>query len=190
MNGTVPRVPFALVLFVNGIPLVVVEAKIGDPNTANPMHEAFVQLLRYRNERPETINAGLREGEPRLFYSNLLLVRTCGEKAEFATMTSGHEHFHAWKDIWPESNQNYTPPLGIEREQEKLIQGLLTPVRNSPLRVTRTCERSSNSFFTSLLAASHTVISRRLATGAPRPRSCAAGAASTSLSASRSASGI
>ena len=89
-----------IVLFVNGIPLVVVEAKIGDVNTANPMHEAFVQLLRYRNARPETLKAGLREGEPRLFYSNLLLVRTCGEKAEFGTITSGHEHFYAWKDIW------------------------------------------------------------------------------------------
>ena len=88
-----------IVLFVNGIPLVVVEAKIGDPNTANPIYEAFVQLLRYRNARPETKVAGLREGEPRLFYSNLLLVRTCGEKAEFGTITSGHEHFYAWKDI-------------------------------------------------------------------------------------------
>ena len=116
-----------IALFVNGIPLVVVEAKIGDANTANPIHEAFVQLLRYRNGRPETAAAGLREGEPRLFYSNLLLVRTCGEKAEFGTITSGHEHFHAWKDIWPESRQAYTPPLGIEREQEQLIQGLLPP---------------------------------------------------------------
>jgi type I restriction enzyme R subunit len=68
-----------IVLFVNGIPLVVVEAKIGDANTANPIHEAFVQLLRYRNGRAETAAAGVREGEPRLFYSNLLLVRTCGE---------------------------------------------------------------------------------------------------------------
>lgn len=37
-----------IVLFANGIPLVVVEAKIGDPNTANPLHAAFEQLLRYR----------------------------------------------------------------------------------------------------------------------------------------------
>jgi type I restriction enzyme R subunit len=116
-----------IVLFVNGISLVVVEAKIGDANTANPIHEAFVQLLRYRNGRPETAAARLREGEPRLFYSNLLLIRNCGEKAEFGTITSGHEHFHAWKDIWPESRRTYTPPLGIEREQEQLIQGLLAP---------------------------------------------------------------
>jgi hypothetical protein len=46
-----------IVLFVNGIPLVVVEAKIGDANTANPILEAFVQLLRYRNARPETLTA-------------------------------------------------------------------------------------------------------------------------------------
>ena len=126
-----------IVLFVNGIPLVVVEAKIGDPNTANPMYEAFVQLLRYRNGRPETASAGLREGEPRLFHSNLLLIRTCGEKAEFGTITSGHEHFYAWKDIWPERNRDYTPPLGVEREQEVLIQGLLAP--ETLLDVLRTC---------------------------------------------------
>jgi len=126
-----------IVLFVNGIPLVVVEAKIGDPNTANPMYEAFVQLLRYRNGRPETVRAGLREGEPRLFHSNLLLVRTCGEKAEFGTITSGAEHFHAWKDITSEARQDYERPLGVEREQEILIQGLLAP--ETLLDVLRTC---------------------------------------------------
>ncbi|MGQ0555033.1 MAG: type I restriction endonuclease subunit R [Nitrospiraceae bacterium] len=126
-----------IVLFVNGIPVVVVEAKIGDPNTANPLHAAFEQLLRYRNARPETVAAGLREGEPRLFYSNLLLIRTCGEKAEFGTITSGHEHFSAWKDIWPEGRRSYQSPLGIEREQERLIQGLLAP--DTLLDVLRTC---------------------------------------------------
>lgn len=126
-----------IVLFVNGIPLVVIEAKIGDATTANPMHAAFEQLLRYRNGRAETVAAGLREGEPRLFHTNLLLIRTCGEKAEFGSITSGHEHFYAWKDIWPEANRNYTPPLGIEREQERMIQGLLAPA--TLLDVLRTC---------------------------------------------------
>lgn len=126
-----------IVLFVNGIPLVVIEAKIGDANTANPMYEAGEQLLRYRNGRPATHAAGLREGDPRLFYSNLLLIRTCGETAQLGTITSGHEHFYAWKDIWPESRQTYAPPLGIEREQERLIQGLLAP--DTLLDVLRTC---------------------------------------------------
>ncbi|WP_123101902.1 type I restriction endonuclease subunit R [Acidithiobacillus sulfuriphilus] len=126
-----------IVLFVNGIPLVVVEAKIGDANTANPMHAAFEQLLRYRNGRADTAAAGLREGEPRLFHTNLLLICTCGEKATYGSVTSGYEHFYAWKDIWPESNRAYTPPLGVEREQERLIQGLLAPA--TLLDVLRTC---------------------------------------------------
>ncbi|WPJ94392.1 type I restriction endonuclease [Coraliomargarita algicola] len=126
-----------IVLFVNGLPLVVIEAKIGDENTANPMHAAFEQLLRYRNGRAETLAAGLREGEPKLFYTNLLVIRTCGEKAEFGTISSGHENFYAWKDIWPEANQDYVKPLGVEREQERMIQGLLCP--ETLLRVLRTC---------------------------------------------------
>ena len=47
-----------IVLFVNGIPLVVVECKMGDPTSANPMHEAFEQLLRYRNAREATRGSG------------------------------------------------------------------------------------------------------------------------------------
>lgn len=126
-----------IVLFVNGIPLVVVEAKIGDATTANPMHAAFEQLLRYRDGRKETRDAGLREGEPRLFHTNVLLISTCGEKAAYGTITSGYEHFYAWKDIWPESNRTYAPPLGVEREQERMIQGLLAPA--TLLDVLRTC---------------------------------------------------
>lgn len=126
-----------IVLFVNGIPMVVVENKMGDANTANPMHAAFEQLLRYRNGREETTAAGLREGEPRLFHTNLLMITTCGEKAAYGSITSGYEHFHPWKDIWPEKFRNYTPPLGGEREQEILIQGLLPP--ETLLDVLRSC---------------------------------------------------
>jgi len=126
-----------IVLFVNGIPLVVVEAKVGDANTANPMHAAFQQLLRYRNGRAGTLKAGLREGEPRLFHSNLLLIRSCGERCEFGTISSGHEHFYAWRDIWPESRRDFVPPLGEIREQETLIQGLLAPA--TLLDVLRSC---------------------------------------------------
>ncbi|WP_333614380.1 type I restriction endonuclease, partial [Psychrobacter sp.] len=43
-----------LVLFVNGIPLIVVECKKGGPTCANPMAEAFVQLQRYMNKRKAT----------------------------------------------------------------------------------------------------------------------------------------
>ena len=126
-----------IVLFVNGIPLAVVECKIGGPTCANPMHEAFVQLQRYRNERIDTVAAGLREGEPRLFHPNLLLIRSCGERADYGTITSGEEHYFSWRDIWPEELREYTPPLGVERQQEKLIQGMLS--RKNLLTILRSC---------------------------------------------------
>ncbi|MCX5579639.1 type I restriction endonuclease subunit R [Kaistia terrae] len=126
-----------VVLFVNGLPLVVIEAKIGDANTANPMHESFVQLQRYRDARPETARAGLREGEPKLFYPNLAVIRTCGEAAEFGTISSAPEHFYGWRNIWPGAYAEITPPLGAVRAQEELVQGLLNP--HCLLDMLRTC---------------------------------------------------
>jgi type I restriction enzyme R subunit len=64
---------------------------------------------------------------PRFFHTNLLLIRTCGENTEFGTITAGHEHFSSWKYVCLEGNRRCAPPLGVEREQERPIQGLLAP---------------------------------------------------------------
>ena len=89
-------------LFVNGLPLVVIECKDANDFTANPMYEAFQQLMRYSDQREETKQAGLREGEPRLFYTNQMLIRTCGDTADFGTITAtDEEYFFPWKDIFP-----------------------------------------------------------------------------------------
>ncbi|MCB0155949.1 MAG: type I restriction endonuclease subunit R, partial [Anaerolineae bacterium] len=93
-----------IVLFVNGIPLVVVECKKGGPTCANPMNEAFVQLQRYSNQRKATKQQGLKEGEPRLFHCNMLLIRTSGMDADYGTITSGEEHFYPWKTQWPQAD--------------------------------------------------------------------------------------
>jgi len=126
-----------IVLLVNGIPLGLVECKVAGANCANPMHEAFIQLQRYRNARRATYEAGLKEGEPRLFHSSLLLIRTRGDQADYGTITSGEEHFYAWKSIWPEHYTEFDTPLGIVREQELLIQGMLN--KENLLRILRTC---------------------------------------------------
>ncbi len=127
-----------IVLFVNGLPLVVVECKDANQYTSNPMYEAFKQLMRYGDQREETRLAGLREGEPRLFFTNQILIRTCGEKADFGTITStDEEFFFPWRDIHPEKYRNYKPPLGKERQQEKLIQGMLP--KETLLDLIRTC---------------------------------------------------
>ena len=127
-----------VVLFVNGLPLVVVECKDKNEFTSNPMYEAFRQLMRYSEQREGTKEAGLREGEPRLFFTNQILVRTCGDRAEFGTITSTEEeYFYPWRDIYPKKYRDYEPPLGKERQQELLIQGMFP--KETLLDIIRTC---------------------------------------------------
>ena len=110
-----------IVLFVNGIPLAVVECKKGGPTCANPMNEAFAQLQRYMNARRDTAQQGLKEGEPRLFHTNLLLIRTSGVEADCGTITAGEEHFYPWKTQWPKAD---SVAEGMNPQQQ-LINGML-----------------------------------------------------------------
>lgn len=121
-----------IVLFVNGIPLVVVECKKGSETCANPMQEAFVQLQRYMRRRKGTQASGLKEGEPRLFYSSLLLVRSCGLEADYGTITSGEEYFYAWKTLHPADDS----ALAGLNAQQQLIAGMLN--KANLLRILRT----------------------------------------------------
>jgi len=121
-----------IVLFVNGIPLVVVECKKGGPTCANPMNEAFEQLQRYMNRRNATRQHGLKEGEPHLFHSSLLLIRTGGLDADFGTITSGIEHFFPWKTQWPGDDKN---AAGMNQQQQ-LIAGMLN--KQNLLQILRT----------------------------------------------------
>ena len=127
-----------IVLFVNGLPLVVVECKDIALAEANPMAEAFKQLMRYSEQREETKAAGLREGVPRLFHTNQLMIRTTGEQCEFGTITSvKEEYFSPWRDIYPEKYKQFELPLGIERPQEMMIQGMLP--KETLLDIIRNC---------------------------------------------------
>ena len=110
-----------IVLFVNGIPLIVVECKKGGPNCANPMTEAFEQLQRYMNRREVTEQHGLKEGEPRLFHTSLMLIRTCRLEADYGTFSANIEHFFPWKTQWPE---NDATAQGLD-QQVQLINGML-----------------------------------------------------------------
>jgi len=121
-----------IVLLVNGIPLCVVECKKGSETCANPMAEAFVQLQRYMNKRADTAAAGLREGEPRLFHSNLLLIRSSGLEADYGTVTSSEEHFYDWKTLYPQDDG----AMDGMNAQQRLVAGMLT--RHNLLHMLRT----------------------------------------------------
>ncbi|MEI6092776.1 MAG: HsdR family type I site-specific deoxyribonuclease [bacterium] len=115
-----------IVLFVNGLPLVVIECKDNNEFTSNPLSEAMIQLWRYSNQRSLTQEAGLKEGEEKLFHFNQFVIATHGEEAKYGSITSNSEqYFYNWRTIYPKENEKFTPPLGKIREQETLIQGML-----------------------------------------------------------------
>lgn len=83
-------------------------------------------------KRKETEAAGLKEGEPSLFYSSLMLIRSSGLAADYGTITSGEEHFYAWKTLYPRDDAC----LDGLNAQQQLIAGMLT--RANLLQILRT----------------------------------------------------
>ena len=85
-----PAVKPDIVLYVNGLPLAVIECK--QPYISNPMEEAINQLRRYSNLRkPEDF-----EGCEKLFHYNQIMVSTCRDKALAGTISSGAGHYLSW----------------------------------------------------------------------------------------------
>lgn len=107
-----------IVLFVNGIPIGVIECKYPSSEEADPMEEGITQLLRYANRREEAIE---KEGNEKLFHYNQLMVSTTREEACVGTISSDYDHYLEWKDTYP-------IPLDHElSSQDKLIIGALKP---------------------------------------------------------------
>lgn len=98
MNGS--RRP-DIVLFVNGIPFVVIECKSRD--IKEPIKEAVSQNIRNQ-----------KEGEiPQLFYYSQLLLAICGNEAKYATTATEAKYWSVWKE--KENTKSF------EEELEKLV---------------------------------------------------------------------
>lgn len=93
-EGIIPDI----VLFINGLPIILIECKDVDVN--DPISEAVNQIQRYSNTREDDF--GVSEGEEKLFHYNLFSIATHGEEARFGTITGGYEYYLNWKDIFPE----------------------------------------------------------------------------------------
>ena len=116
-----------LTLFVNGVPLVVIEAK--PPGKESAITNAIDQLRRYANQR----GGEVAEGSEQLFWTNQFTVATTGERAEAGTFSAQAEHYLAWKDPYPTSMDELAASLGKSAddltEQEILTAGMLAPER-------------------------------------------------------------
>lgn len=120
-----------LVLLVNGIPVVVVEAK--SPAIPEPLAEAVNQLRRYHNARKAALEVEENEGAPALFASVQLLIATSFDQARVGCIGAGLEHYGRWKTVvGPDgtgSEDAVAAALGKKglSEQERLIAGMLRP---------------------------------------------------------------
>ena len=112
-----------IVIFINGIPVVVLEAKSPflekGNNESIGKKQAFEQLRRYMNVRDEALG----EGAPRLFYTNFFTGILNRYNAYVGTISSKYNHYSQWKDPYPfkkEEIENYK-----DCGQNIFIQGFL-----------------------------------------------------------------
>ena len=112
-----------LVLFVNGIPLVVMEAK--SPSLLDVWKSNAVRQLRsYQEAGPEWQGSGA----PELFHYNLMCVAHCGAAAVYAAPGAPENAYFEWKSISPYSEDEVRHRFGVEPQgQAQLIVGLLSP---------------------------------------------------------------
>jgi type I restriction enzyme, R subunit len=97
-----------LVVYVNGIPLVVIEAK--KPG-AGKLHMAYEQIRQYE------------EQIPRLFYSNAFNVVTDRHQTRFGTTGAPWAYWGTWRDPWPRQESDFADGF------EKTLWSLLEPSR-------------------------------------------------------------
>ena len=98
-----------IVLFVNGLPLAVIELKNPADENAT-VKKAYTQLQNYKAAIPQ------------LFYYNALLVSSDGLDAKAGALTSEWSRFMAWKTVAGQIEDKATVP-----QIETLIKGMLRP---------------------------------------------------------------
>ncbi len=115
-----------LVLFVNGIPLIVVECK--SPSVAEPLPEAVDQLRRYSNQRRANFEVEDNEGNEALFHTNQLLIATSFDETRVGCIGAAFDDFTTWKTVTPLTESEVAASLGKDKlsEQERTIAGMLS----------------------------------------------------------------
>ncbi|MEX3100557.1 MULTISPECIES: type I restriction endonuclease subunit R [unclassified Streptomyces] len=126
-----------LVLFVNGVPLVVVECK--SPDVRDPLDQAVRDLRAYTG-RP--LDDDTRHGEdaprriPGFFAPVQLLVAADGTRAALGTYSSDEEHYALWRSVGPDYGDPARPGAdGVEELRQELRRwGLLGPSEQPSLQ--------------------------------------------------------
>lgn len=97
-----------VVVYVNGLPLAVIELKNPADEKAD-IWAAFNQLQTYKQDIPD------------LFTPNVLLVISDGIQARLGSLSADRERFQRWRTI---EGENHLDPLGNHRDLETLVRGI------------------------------------------------------------------
>ncbi len=117
--GTENHIIPDIVLFLNGLPVVVIECK--SPKVKEPIPEAIDQLLRYSEQR-----GAKGEGSQPLFFYNQFIVATCRNQAKFGTITTHTEKsFYRWADPYPRTLNDLEHGSSSPNDQQRLVAGML-----------------------------------------------------------------
>ena len=123
VKGTKKTIIPDVVVFVNGIPLVLIECK--SPTLGKIwLQEAVEQLHRYQEHGDQWTE----QGAPRLFETIQLLVAACGQGAHCGTTQTPYRFFAEWKQPWPTTVDKIEAWLGRKpTAQDVLLKGMLEP---------------------------------------------------------------
>ncbi len=102
-----------LVLFVNGIPLVVIECKDAGVDKLN---QGIQDLLFYSNQR----HSPTPEGIERLFHYNQLMISCSPGRAVVGTVGSQPKHYLEWRDTIPFPPETIAASLGLPPTSEPI----------------------------------------------------------------------
>ena len=97
-----------VVVYVNGLPLAVIELKNPADQKAD-IWAGFNQLQTYKQDIPD------------LFTPNVLLVISDGIQARVGSLSADRERFQRWRTI---EGENHLDPLGAHRDLETLVRGI------------------------------------------------------------------
>jgi|GEM_PF-27755 len=117
--GTEHHIVPDIVLFLNGLPVVVIECK--SPKVKDAIPEAIDQILRYSEQR-----GAKGEGSASLFFYNQIVIATCRNGAKFGTITTHIEkHFYRWADPYPRTVDELDHGNSSPNDQQRLVAGML-----------------------------------------------------------------
>jgi len=109
-----------LVCYLNGLPIVVIEAK--SPKDQSPIPHAISDLLDYSEQTHSKKN-----GNKELFYYNQFVIATCRNIAKFGSITTAHEkHFYKWLDPYPFTLEEIEHGKASPTEQQRIVAGMLS----------------------------------------------------------------